>query len=364
MLIDLSHTIRDGLVTHKGLPAPVICDYLTRAASRERYTDGTEFQIGRIDMIGNTGTYVDVPFHRYADGADLSEVALERFVDLPAIVIDGDFDVDVRGKAVLVRTGWAKHFGTPAYLEDHPFLDAAIAAELRDRGAVLVGIDSHNIDDTRTRNSRPVHSLLLGAGIPIVEHLRGLELLPANNFTFTAVPPKLAGMGTFPVRAFATILSTLAIVAMLSACEKSQQEAPAAGSGSGSASTRPAIVTAEMAETFELYVAAFEKLSADIEHAGADCKAALAVVQRDTKEVIAPLAPRGAKLRESMAANKKDPAAAAWFVATFAERMKTSSAKLVPLETNCAQDAELYTAIGDAIAMFPMMRKKPTAPSP
>ena len=345
MLIDLSHTIRDGLVTHKGLPAPVICDYLTRVASRERYTEGTEFQIGRIDMIGNTGTYVDVPFHRYADGADLSEVALERFVDLPAIVIEDDFDVDVRGKAVLVRTGWAKHFGTPAYLEDHPFLDATIAADLRDRGAVLVGIDSHNIDDTRTRNSRPVHSLLLGAGIPIVEHLRGLELLPAGNFTFTAVPPKLAGMGTFPVRAFATILSSLAIVAMLSACEKSKQEVPAAGSASGSASARPAIVTAEMAETFELYVAAFEKLTADIEHAGADCKAVLAVVQRDTKEVIAPLTPRGDKLRESMGANKKDPAAAAWFVATFAERMKTSTSRLVPLESNCAQDAELHTAL-------------------
>lgn len=209
MLIDLSHTIRDGLVTHKGLPAPLICDYLTRAASRERYTDGTEFQIGRIDMVSNTGTYVDVPFHRYADGADLSEVALERFVDLPAIVIDDDFGVDVRGKAVLVRTGWAKHFGTPAYLEDHPFLDATIAADLRDRGAVLVGIDSHNIDDTRTRNSRPVHSLLLRAGIPIVEHLRGLELLP-REFTFTAAPPKLAGMGTFPVRAFARVPSPTA----------------------------------------------------------------------------------------------------------------------------------------------------------
>lgn len=206
MLIDLSHTIRNGLVTHEGLPAPVICDYLTRAASRERYTGGTEFQIGRIDMVANTGTYVDVPFHRYADGADLSEVALERFVDLPAIVIDDNFDVDVRGKAVLVRTGWSRHFGTPAYLTDHPFLATELAASLRDRGAVLVGIDSHNIDDTRTRNNRPVHSLLLGAGIPIVEHLRGLEQLP-DHFTFTAVPPKLAGMGTFPVRAFARVPS-------------------------------------------------------------------------------------------------------------------------------------------------------------
>jgi kynurenine formamidase len=206
VLIDLSHTIRDGLVTHKGLPGPVICDYLTREASRERYTDGTEFQIARIDMVANTGTYVDVPFHRFADGADLSEVGLERFVDLPAIVIAlDDRETDVTGKAVLVRTGWAQHFGTPAYLEDHPFVGEALAQRLR--GAALVGIDSHNIDDTRTRNSRPVHTLLLGAGIPIVEHLRGLDLLPPNGFTFTAVPPKLAGMGTFPVRAFATVTS-------------------------------------------------------------------------------------------------------------------------------------------------------------
>jgi arylformamidase len=346
VLIDLSHTIRDGLVTHKGLPGPVICDYLSREASRERYTDGTEFQIGRIDMVANTGTYVDVPFHRFADGADLSEVALERFVDLPAIVIElDDRDTDVTGKAVLVRTGWARHFGTPAYLEDHPFVGAELAERLR--GAVLVGIDSHNIDDTRTRNSRPVHTLLLGAGIPIVEHMRGLELLPANNFTFTAVPPKLAGMGTFPVRAFATILS---IVALLSACEKSKQEAPAAG--------RPAVVTAEMAETFELYVAAFEKLTADIDHAGADCKAVLAVVQRDTKEVIAPLAPRGDKLHDAMAGLKGDPAATDWFALTFTPRMQTSSLKLIPLESRCARDADLHAALDEAMSMFPMMRKK------
>jgi kynurenine formamidase len=208
VLIDLSHTIRDGTLTFKGLPAPRICDYLSREASRERYEGGTEFQIGWIEMVGNTGTYVDVPFHRYAGGKDLSEVGLECLVDLPAIVIHDERELaaaEVAGKAVLFHTGWSAHWGTPQYFDDHPFVTAEAALLLRDRGARLVGIDSHNIDDTRSRNSRPVHTTLLAAEIPIVEHLRGLELLPARGFTFTAVPPKLAGVGTFPVRAFATV---------------------------------------------------------------------------------------------------------------------------------------------------------------
>lgn len=208
MLIDLSHTIRDGTVTYKGLPAVRICDYLTREASRANYEGGAEFQIGRIEMVGNSGTYVDVPFHRFAGGKDLADVALERFVDLPAIVIHDERELataDVAGKAVLFHTGWSEHWGTPQYYEDHPFLSEAAAVALRDRGARLVGIDSHNIDDTRTRNHRPVHTTLLAAEIPICEHLRGLELLPASAFTFTAVPPKLVGVGTFPVRAFATV---------------------------------------------------------------------------------------------------------------------------------------------------------------
>ncbi len=212
-LIDLSHTIHHGLVTFKGLPGSIICDYLSREASRKNYTDGTEFQIGSIEMVSNTGTYIDCPFHRYADGKDLSETGLERFVDRPAVVVrvpfrerievtPRDFDaVDVEGKAVLVHTGWSNHWGTPAYFENHSFLNAQAATLLRDRGAVLVGIDSHNIDDTRTRNSRPVHTTLLRAEILIVEHLRGLEALPASGFLFSAVPPKIKGMGTFPVRA-------------------------------------------------------------------------------------------------------------------------------------------------------------------
>jgi kynurenine formamidase len=215
--IDLSHTICDGLVTYKGLPAPVICDYLSREASRANYTDGTEFQIGRIDMVANTGTYVDCPFHRFAHGKDLSEVALERFADIPAIVVDAPYErrlaidisafegVDVGGKAVLVHTSWSKHWNTQAYYENHPFLTREAALYLREHGAKLVGIDSHNIDDTRARNSRPVHTELLGNDILIVEHLRGLEQLPDRSFLFSAIPPKIKGMGTFPVRAFAKV---------------------------------------------------------------------------------------------------------------------------------------------------------------
>ena len=213
-LIDLSHTIRDGLVTYKGLPAPRICDYLSREASRANYEGGTEFQIGRIDMVANTGTYLDCPFHRYADGKDLGETPLERLAELPAVCVRVDHREwlavdreafaahDVRGKAVLIHTGWSAHWDTAAYFDAHPFVTAEAAAYLRDRGAVLVGIDSHNIDDTRSRNSRPVHSVLLGAEISIVEHMRGLEQLPASGFYFSAVPPKFTGLGTFPLRAY------------------------------------------------------------------------------------------------------------------------------------------------------------------
>jgi arylformamidase len=216
-LIDLSHTIRNGLVTYKGLPAPIVCDYLSRESSRKNYAEGTEFQIGRIDMVSNTGTYVDCPFHRYADGKDLSDVGLDRFVGLPGVVVRvdhrqrieigaADFDqVDVNDRAILIHTGWSEHWATEAYLENHPFLTREAALVLQKRGALLVGIDSHNIDDTRTRNSRPVHTILLGQEILIVEHLRGLEELPDQGFSFSAVPPKIEGMGTFPVRAYARV---------------------------------------------------------------------------------------------------------------------------------------------------------------
>jgi kynurenine formamidase len=214
--VDLSHTVHDGLVTYKGLPAPVICDYLSREASRERYAPGTEFQIARIDMVANTGTYVDSPFHRYADGEDLSEVGLERFAGLEAIVIRADHreglavgadrfrNRNLKDLAVLVHTGWDTHWATEAYFENHPFLTQDAAEYLRDSGVKLVGIDSVNIDDT-CGGSRPVHSTLLRSGILIVEHLCNLGNIPDSGFTFSAIPPKFKGVGTFPVRAFATV---------------------------------------------------------------------------------------------------------------------------------------------------------------
>ncbi len=215
-LVDLSHVIEEGMTTFKGFPGPHLCDYWTREASAAHYDDGASFQIGRIDMIANTGTYVDSPFHRYADGRDLSELPLESLADLAALVIRKPFAEglatdaadfagrDVRGKAVLVHTGWDAYWRTDAYFDDHPFLTAAAADWLVASGAAFVGIDSHNIDDTRTR-SRPVHSTLLGANIPIGEHLTNLAALPDAGFHFSAVPPKVKGMGTFPVRAFARV---------------------------------------------------------------------------------------------------------------------------------------------------------------
>ena len=212
-LIDLSHDIVEDMVTYKGLPGPHICDYWSRAASGANYDDGATFQIGRIDMVANTGTYLDTPFHRFADGDDLAGVGIERVAGLPGVLVtssDMAIDVaafagvDVAGKAVLVATGWDRHWGSPAYFDDHPFLTERAAAHLAERGAVLVGIDSHNIDDTRTR-SRPVHTILLGAGIPICEHLTRLAMLPPSGFRFTAAPPKIVGMGTFAVRAFAEL---------------------------------------------------------------------------------------------------------------------------------------------------------------
>lgn len=213
MLIDLSHAIEHGMVTYKGLPAPHICDYWKREDTAANYDDGSTFQIGRIDMVANTGTYLDAPFHRYADGDDLAAVGLERLAGLDGLCVRAEgieagaalFDgLDVAGKAVLVHTGWDRHWRTEAYFSDHPFLAEAAARLLAARGAVLVGIDSYNIDDTRTRR-RPVHTLLLGAGIPICEHMTGLDALPASGFRFTAAPPKIVGMGTFPVRAFAEL---------------------------------------------------------------------------------------------------------------------------------------------------------------
>jgi kynurenine formamidase len=215
-IVDLSHVIEDGMTTYPGLPGPHICDFWTREKSAANYDDGSTFQIGRIDMVANTGTYVDAPFHRYAEGADLAALSLESLADLPGVVVRQPWDKaiaidaaaldgrDVRGKAVLVHTGWDRHWRTERYGRDHPFLTAAAADRLIANGAVLVGIDSNNIDDSR-RRSRPVHTKLLGAGIVICEHMTGLGQLPDEGFRFSAVPPKVRGMGSFPVRAYAVL---------------------------------------------------------------------------------------------------------------------------------------------------------------
>ncbi len=204
------------MITYRGLPAPLICDYLSREASRKLYAPNTEFQIGRIEMVGNTGTYLDSPFHRYENGKDLSQLPLSSLAALDLVVarinpqapraIDRlPFSAsEVRGKAVLIHTGWARHWHTDGYFEGFPYLTGRLAQWLKDAGVVLAGIDSHNMDCTDT-GERPVHSTLLGADIPIVEHLCGLETVPERGASFFAIPPKVRGFGTFPVRAFAAL---------------------------------------------------------------------------------------------------------------------------------------------------------------
>lgn len=217
-LIDVSHTVEHGMVTYKGFPAPIICDWLSREASRAKYAHGTEFQIGKIEMIANTGTYVDSPFHRYADGKDLSELPLESVADLQCLVVrvdpaagPGIDDVplpasEVGGRAVLFHTGWDRHWRTDAYFDGHPYLTERAAEWLARAGAALVGIDSLNIDSVAT-GERPVHTTLLGRDIPIVEHMCGLRDVPERGGRFSAVPVKVKGFGTFPVRAYVSILS-------------------------------------------------------------------------------------------------------------------------------------------------------------
>lgn len=212
-LVDLSHLIEHGMVTYQSLPGPHICDYWTRQGSAADYDDGSSFQIGRIDMVANTGTYLDAPFHRFEDGADIAGLALAQLAALPGLVVraegpavDADTfrGLEVTGKAVFVHSGWDRHWRTEAYSKGHPFLTEAAARLLVERGAKLVGIDSYNIDDTG-RRTRPVHTILLGANVLICEHMTNLGALPASGFVFSAVPPRIVGMGTFPVRAFASI---------------------------------------------------------------------------------------------------------------------------------------------------------------
>jgi kynurenine formamidase len=210
-IVDLSHPIRDGMITYPGLPGPTIGTHLSRAESRSHYAEGTEFYIGSVEMVANTGTYIDTPFHRYPDGHDIASLPLDRIVAVPGVVVDATErnirpetfdDTETWGRAVLIRTGWAVHFGQDDYVGDHPHLTEAAAQRLIDGGAVLVGIDSANIDDT-TGSERPVHSLLLANQIPIVEHLTRLDQLPTTAFQFYAIPPPIVGVGTFPIRAIA-----------------------------------------------------------------------------------------------------------------------------------------------------------------
>lgn len=214
-LIELSHEVEHGMITYKGLPAPIICDYLSREESRKHYAPGTEFNIGKIEMVANTGTYVDSPFHRFADGLDLAELPLESLADLVGIVVrvrDAGGAIpaelfreqELRGKAALIHTGWARHWRTDQYFEGHPFLTRQAAQYLADAGAAFVGIDTFNIDDT-TDGTRPAHTILLGNRIPICEQMCGLEKLPDHGFRFHAAPVKVRTFGTFPVRAYAVL---------------------------------------------------------------------------------------------------------------------------------------------------------------
>lgn len=221
MLIDLSHTIEDGMITYKGLPPPVISDFLSRRDSRGHYEDGTEFHIGKIEMVANTGTYLDSPFHRYENGQDLAQLDLRSLADLEGVVVRWQSSsgraitpqlleqVEVKGRAVLIQTGWDAHWRTERYTDGtHPFLTAAAAEYLAEQGATLVGIDSYNIDDT-IDGRRPTHSILLAHGIPIVEHMCNLKQLPDSAFRFFAVPVKVKDFGTFPVRAFAIVVDEM-----------------------------------------------------------------------------------------------------------------------------------------------------------
>jgi arylformamidase len=214
-LVDLSHEVEHGMVTYKGLPAPIICDFLSREESRKNYAEGTQFHIGKIEMVANTGTYVDSPFHRFADGIDLAELPLESLADLEGILVhvkeygreipgSAFAGIDSKGKAVLIHTGWSRYWRTDQYFEGHPFLTKEASQYLADAGTAFVGIDTFNIDDT-TDGTRPAHTILLGKRIPICEHMCGLESLPESGFRFHAAPVKVKAFGTFPVRAYAVL---------------------------------------------------------------------------------------------------------------------------------------------------------------
>jgi arylformamidase len=218
-LVDLSHPIEDGMPVHPGLPPPVIGAVLDHEQSQERYEGKAEFFLGKVELPGNTGTCLDAPFHRYRDGEDLASISIDRIAGLPAVVVDapaehtpidlGQTEDDVRGRALLVRTGWDRRWSTKDYWDPGPFFSEAGVQALVRSGAVLIGVDFANVDDTGDP-SRPAHTILLAAGVIIVEHLTGLDALPRGGFTFSAVPPRIVRGASFPVRAFAEVPSTSA----------------------------------------------------------------------------------------------------------------------------------------------------------
>jgi arylformamidase len=215
MFVDLSFPIEDGMPTNPGLlPEARVEAILDHDASRDRYEGKAEFFLGKVDMPGNTGTYLDSPFHRHRDRPDLAALPLDRLAGLPGVIVDApqdpgpvDLGLDVeavRGRAILFRSGWDRRWGSETYWEPDPHLSGEALDRLIEGGAALVGVDWTNVDDT-TDPSRPAHTRLLGAGIPIVEHLRGLDALPRDGFRFTAVPPAIVRGASFPVRAFAEV---------------------------------------------------------------------------------------------------------------------------------------------------------------
>jgi kynurenine formamidase len=216
-LVELNHVITAGMTTYPGLPGPEITSHLTHEDSRAHYAPGVEFAIHRIGMVGNTGTYLDSPYHRYPDGTDLAGLALDTVADLPTVVVRlvgraergiGPQELaalDVAGAAVLLHTGWDRHWGTDRYADPAPYLTGPAAELLAGAGARLVGIDGVNIDDTHGGGRRPAHSILLAAGIPVLEHLTGLAGVPVTGARLHAAPPRVRSFGTFPVRAYAVV---------------------------------------------------------------------------------------------------------------------------------------------------------------
>src|SRR5436853_4213041 len=211
--VDLSHKLESGMPSYPGLPEPHFRTWLTHeeSATRGTYAPGTTFQIATYELGGNTGTYVDAPFHRYPEGQDLAALPFDRLADLPGVLVTALHEgpigpeafegLPLEGRAVLVRTGWSARWGGPDYFRSGPFLNADACRALVEAGARLVGIDCANIDDMADP-ARPAHTILLGAGIPIVEHLYSLDQVPQDNFRFFAVPPAIKGGTSFPVRAF------------------------------------------------------------------------------------------------------------------------------------------------------------------